>query len=269
MRRKFVSWKGFICAVLCGVLISSIPILSQTRVATVPAGRAKSKRAKSVKPKSIDIAAAKPDVKVYGPDDQIPGVPYYGGKGITETVSQIMRRERNTPKRAFDPNFVEERPEVEEFIPKKTQAPGALAVPRFPYDPSDDNVIRNNFLPQTIGTSIAGPGRNADGISAIPPDSMGDVGPTQVLMHVNGRVRVYDKFTGAVGGLDVADTTFWNSVRNVQGISDPRVEYDRLSGRWFLVMINVAATSEPDNDSCQQRADDSGFDKLYILSNNR
>ncbi len=62
-------------------------------------------------------------------------------------------------------------------------------------------------------------------------------------MHANGRIKVYDKLTGAVGGLDVVDTTFWNSVRNGVGISDPRVEYDRLSGRWFLCMINVASTS--------------------------
>ncbi len=221
-------------------------MLSQTRVATVSKERAKSKKAKKIKspiPKPLVDATAKPDGKTYGPDDQIPGVPYYGGKGITETVSQIMRRERNTPKKAFDPNFVDERPEVEEFLPKKLQPPGALGIPRFPYDRSDDNLIFNNFLTQNVGTSIAGPGRNADGIGSIPPDSVGDVGPTQVLMHVNGRIKVYDKFTGAVGGLDVVDSTFWNSVSNSIRISDPRVEYDRLSGRWFLVMINVANTS--------------------------
>lgn len=241
-----IHWRNvIIAAILCWVFLSPVPVSSQTRVATFPASRSKSKRTKKASSTKQQVRvneASKPDVKAYGPDDQIAGTPYYGGKGITETVSQLMRRERNTPKKGFDPNFVEERPEVEEFIPKKVQPAGALAVPRFPYDPSDDNVIRNNFLPQTIGTSIAGPGRTADGINAIPPDSVGDVGPTQVLMHVNGRVKVYDKFTGAVGGLDVADTTFWNSVRNAQGISDPRVEYDRLSGRWFLVMINVAAT---------------------------
>lgn len=244
--KRNIHWRNvIIAAILCWAFLSPVPVSSQTRVATFPAGRSKSKKTKkatSTKQQGRVNEASKPDGKAYGPDDQIPGTPYYGGKGITETVSQLMRRERNTPKKAFDPNFVEERPEVEEFIPKKVQPPGALAVPRFPYDPSDDNVIRNNFLPQAVGTSIAGPGRTADTIAAIPPDSVGDVGPTQVLMHVNGRVKVYDKFTGAVGGLDVADTTFWNSVRNAQGISDPRVEYDRLSGRWFLVMINVAAT---------------------------
>jgi hypothetical protein len=48
--------------------------------------------------------------------------------------------------------------------------------------------------------------------------------------------------TGALGGLDVTDSTFWNSVRNAATVSDPRVEYDSLSQRWFVCMINTTAT---------------------------
>ncbi|MBL8180806.1 MAG: carboxypeptidase regulatory-like domain-containing protein [Blastocatellia bacterium] len=172
-------------------------------------------------------------------DGQIEGIPYKGDPGIRESVATIMRRERNTPKEVFDPAkyFVEVK--HEKYRPNKIQPKNALEDLK-----SEENFTDTTWLlPQIVGTSIAGPGRNADGIGSIPPDSVGDVGPTQVLMHANGRIKVYDKFTGAVGGLDVADTTFWNSVRNGQGVSDPRVEYDRLSGRWFLCMINVAATS--------------------------
>ena len=173
------------------------------------------------------------------PESAIPGVTFRGEPGITETVEQIMERDRQTPR---PPLTIEEMPEPLEHTPHKKHPPGEKKTPSFPFDPNSSAPL-SLFLPQTIGTSIAGPGRGADGISAIPPDSVGDVGPTQVLMHANGRVKVYDKFTGAVGGLDVLDTTFWNSVRGGIGISDPRVEYDRLSGRWFLCMINVASTS--------------------------
>ena len=45
--------------------------------------------------------------------------------------------------------------------------------------------------PQTVGTTFKGVGLSESGY--IPPDSMGDVGPTQILMHVNGRIKVFDK----------------------------------------------------------------------------
>jgi hypothetical protein len=71
---------------------------------------------------------------------------------------------------------------------------------------------------------------------------MGSVGPDQILVHTNGRVKLFDK-TGAPAPsgtpLDVDDDAFWNSVRDGFPVSDPHVEYDRLSGRWFLTIINI------------------------------
>ncbi len=67
---------------------------------------------------------------------------------------------------------------------------------------------------------------------------MGAVGPTQVLVYVNGRIKVFDK-TGVLGALNVTTDTFFDTVRNGFGTTDPHVRYDRLSGRWFLTMINV------------------------------
>jgi hypothetical protein len=76
----------------------------------------------------------------------------------------------------------------------------------------------------------------------IPPDSMGDVGPTQILMHENGRIKVFDK-TGALGTLNVSDATFWASVRGASQPSDPEVRYDRLTGRWIVLAVNTAASN--------------------------
>ncbi len=73
----------------------------------------------------------------------------------------------------------------------------------------------------------------------IPPDTMGDVSPTQVLVCINGRIRVFDR-NGNVGALNTTTDAFFNSVRS-SGTSDPRVRYDRLSGRWILEMIDVTS----------------------------
>src|SRR6266511_2426572 len=64
----------------------------------------------------------------------------------------------------------------------------------------------------------------------VPPDSMGAVGPSQILVSVNGRIRVYDK-QGNLGGLNLTDSAFWAPVRNGSEPTDPGVEYDRLAQR--------------------------------------
>jgi hypothetical protein len=85
-------------------------------------------------------------------------------------------------------------------------------------------------------TSFVGVQSNESGF--IPPDSMGAVGPSQVLVFVNGRIKVFDK-QGNVGGLNVSDSAFWAPVRNGSEPTDPGVEYDRLSQRWIVSGINT------------------------------
>ena len=92
--------------------------------------------------------------------------------------------------------------------------------------------------PQTLGTSFTG-ATISDTPGFVPPDSMGAVGPTQYIVTVNGRFRSFSKATGlADGALNVDPDVFFGSVRSA-GTSDPRVRYDRLSGRWFITMIDV------------------------------
>ena len=71
---------------------------------------------------------------------------------------------------------------------------------------------------------------------------MGSVGPSQVLVDVNGRLKVFDK-QGNPGGLNVSDSAFWAPVRNGTEPTDPGVEYDRLSGRWIVSAINTESTN--------------------------
>jgi len=68
---------------------------------------------------------------------------------------------------------------------------------------------------------------------------MGDVSPTQVMVCLNGRFKVFDK-SGILGGLNVSSDTFFTSVRNGSGSSDPRIVWDRISNRWFVSMLNVS-----------------------------
>ncbi|MGZ6029673.1 MAG: IPT/TIG domain-containing protein [Myxococcaceae bacterium] len=96
--------------------------------------------------------------------------------------------------------------------------------------------------PQTIGTSFTG-ATISDTPGFVPPDTMGAAGPTQYLVTVNGRFRSFSKTTGlADGALNVDPDVFFGSVRSAN-TSDPRVRYDRLSGRWFITMIDVNGTN--------------------------
>ena len=95
--------------------------------------------------------------------------------------------------------------------------------------------------PQTLGVNFLG--ANLADTNAFPPDTMGAAGPSQFLVGVNGRLRSFDKATGGSdGGLNADLDTFFTSVRNGQSTSEPRVRYDRVSGRWFVTVINFSDT---------------------------
>ncbi len=78
---------------------------------------------------------------------------------------------------------------------------------------------------------------------------MGAVGPSQILVSVNGRIKVFDK-DGTPGGLNLTDSDFWEDVCNcpplpstVNSPTDPGVEYDRLSQRWIVSAVNTENTN--------------------------
>jgi hypothetical protein len=99
-----------------------------------------------------------------------------------------------------------------------------------------------SLTPQTPGTNFTG-ATISDTPGFVPPDTMGAVGPTQYIVTVNGRFRSFSKTTGlADGALNVDPDVFFSSVRSA-GTSDPRIRYDRLSGRWFIAMIDVNGTN--------------------------
>ncbi len=170
---------------------------------------------------------------------EIAGTPEAGASGIAESVDQIMKRQAESsgarrPVEDAEREISNRRP----FPPADN--PLAPAVSQWPPAEPDRSDAEQLLVPQTVGTHFRAV--NLDEAGYVPPDSMGDVGETQILVHVNGRVRVFSK-TGVLGPLNATDAVFWSSVDQGLGESDPEVRYDRLSQRWFLAAVNLATTN--------------------------
>jgi hypothetical protein len=70
---------------------------------------------------------------------------------------------------------------------------------------------------------------------------MADVGTNQIVVCVNGRIRSFNRSGVPDGALDTTTDNFFSSVLHGSSTTDPRVRFDRLSGRWFVTMITVNA----------------------------
>ena len=180
-----------------------------------------------------------------GPPINTPMSPWTGEMGIVETVSDIMARELATPiyevppplylgrEHEIDRSGVRQNP----TSPRVSSWPlsGRVGPKAFGGGPGRGGGAYN---PQTIGTSFDGVVLGESG--NIPPDSNGAVGPTQILFCENGRIKVFSR-SGVLGALNTTTDTFFNSVRNGSGTSDPEVRFDPTSGRWFVSIINVSS----------------------------
>ncbi len=167
----------------------------------------------------------------------IVGTPWVGSTGIQETTAELMRREQLLGGGLAPPRETEApkiRPNRQD-LPQNPDSPAASVWP----PPGNFQPAIVPMAPQTLGTSFTG--ATLSDTNAFPPDSMGAVGPTQFIVAVNNRIRTFNKSTGVADGvLNFGMNTFFNSVRNGFGTSDPRIRYDRLSGRWFVIIINVS-----------------------------
>src|SRR5689334_2794279 len=166
------------------------------------------------------------------------GIAATGAFGIRATTGELMARQS-----AIGPQQgVRIRPLLR---PDRSRLPQN---PTSPPLPSSAKIARGGAVAkvaQTLSTTFTG--ATLTDTSAFPPDSMGAVGPTQFFVAVNGRFRTFNKATGIADGvLDIDPDVFFAPVMTPLGggiaanfTSDPRVRYDRLSGRWLIEMIDV------------------------------
>jgi hypothetical protein len=198
---------------------------------------------------SFSPAASVAQDKAAGADRWTAGTPWVGSPGYSETTAEIMaRQEQIDLERAtgvLPPRRVRIMPRL---MPDRQGLPGNPASAALDQELASGALMGpartaapRPALAQTLGINFLGATLTDSG--EFPPDSMGAVGPTQFLVGINGRIRVFDKSTAALGVLNATMDVFFNSVRNGQFTSDPRVRYDRLSGRWFVTMINVTVDS--------------------------
>ncbi|MFI5294611.1 MAG: Ig domain-containing protein [Thermodesulfovibrionales bacterium] len=195
----------------------------------------------------LPVSAANQNSGVSSSPEWVIGVPWEGETGITETVGQIMQRERARE--------LIRGPEVQRIIPFRTnpnrknnpQNPASPAVSGSPASSGIGPLISvRPYTPQVVGPPNFLGATLAD-TGAFPPDTMGAVGPTQYIVALNGRIRSFTKAGVLDHMLDVDTDAFFTSVMtqpvSSNFTSDIRIRYDRLSGRWFITMIDVPGLS--------------------------
>src|SRR5207237_81125 len=99
--------------------------------------------------------------------------------------------------------------------------------------------------PQTFPTNFNGVNLNDEfglGGGYIPPDTMGAVGPNHFMEVINGAVAIYNK-SGTRLSLVTLTSFFTVTISGTtypRGYAfDPRLLYDRHSGRWFATAMEV------------------------------
>ena len=175
-----------------------------------------------------------------GAETQATGTPLVGSLAVTETTAQIMARQKAAalqPQEAARVFFL-----GRADTSGKTIDPAGEGLVQGPATgPGRPKVVgaRGPLAPQAIGVSADGPSSLVN-LCGTPPDTMGAVGPTQFIVAVNCNIVTYNKTTGAADGvLNTTPNTFFN-VSARSSVSDPHIRYDRISRRWFIVIIDVA-----------------------------
>ncbi|HEV8202272.1 MAG TPA: immunoglobulin domain-containing protein [Candidatus Polarisedimenticolia bacterium] len=159
-----------------------------------------------------------------------------GERGISVTLRAIMERPRATASSGpalWDRARREPPIGRDPLSPAVAQWPIPAAGAAAPASGATDASAPK--APQSIGLNFKAI-TLADSNSSYPPNPSGDVGPEQILVATDGRIRLFDK-SGALQGLDTDLDTFFDDVRANQAVSEPQVRYDRLSGRFFVAAV--------------------------------
>jgi hypothetical protein len=120
------------------------------------------------------------------------------------------------------------RPAFRGTVQAESAAQEALAFA--PLDATEAATFSQNFAGATLGET-----------GSLPPDPSGAAGPTQFILAANGRIRSFAKATGTVDlVLNLSTNSFFTPVRAGANTFGPKVKYDRLAGRWFIIAATDA-----------------------------
>jgi uncharacterized repeat protein (TIGR01451 family) len=97
-----------------------------------------------------------------------------------------------------------------------------------------------------ITASLSTPSQNFDGIQAtgfLPPDTVGDVGPSNYVQAVNTQFAIFDKNGNTLAG-PMSINQLWiladtNDMCEANNDGDPIVQYDHLADRWLVSQFAV------------------------------
>jgi hypothetical protein len=163
------------------------------------------------------------------------GEPIVGSAGVTVTVKEMKEASKRR-------SLAEVQSAI--FKPPAPLSP-VPAVPK----PWRQNTVSLDYPPLDLSPSGVTPstasfGRQFTGPTDSSPDTSAAVGPTQYILVNNNDVVSYNKFTGVKDGvLDGLLFFFWYPAKTppveTTYASDPRIRFDPLSQRWFIMMIDL------------------------------
>ena len=256
-RREFV--KKSLALLIAFVLFVSTaaPALSQARVSgpTISGGKAVKKQSQSARTRTSGRNARDVDADEIIPDQIV--APAVAMKTSAEIMDeQAARGSYKTAREILRESGVKRKKKVYPDRTNLPDGPGALDANRYPLAEGDTKALLGRapeVAAQTTGPSfnaVNGPAETG----AFPPDTEAEVGPNSIVVHLNGRLRTFNKGTSvtaptADGVLNVDTDVFFASVLTpaAAGLTtfttDPNVRYDRISNRWFLNIIDVTVVN--------------------------
>ncbi len=120
------------------------------------------------------------------------GTPWVGEKAIQETTAQIMARHKPIVEPGNPAHEIREEIDAGRKLRTLRTNPLSPRTSQWPLAPISSLGRGGPYLPQTVGVNfLATTISNTPGF--IPPETMGDVGPSNIVVMVNGSVRVFNK----------------------------------------------------------------------------
>ncbi|HVR35143.1 MAG TPA: hypothetical protein VMS21_04760, partial [Methylomirabilota bacterium] len=145
--------------------------------------------------------------------------------------------------------------------------PDRTVLPADQIEPSAPQTVGPGF--QTIGLQDQ---LSAFGTGSIPPDTMGAIGPQHFVQVINGSVAIYNRTNGTRLSHVTLNAFFTATFDDVlyprTRAFDPRVLYDRRSGRWFASAVEEGDPSLTENHvllAVSESSDPTGAWHKYLI----